>query len=375
MIKQLFFTGALLVPGLAYAGTPSATLPGQIVPASNGHIPCDQGPSLASIPAPAQEASFTHCALNADFSTSTTDANGINWSNPNTWLNGCGATNSRRFYLLWGDKNMNVGSDAACNRAEITTDQGSQVLHFQFQPSDYYTHPLESYGNISTGLRLSWPAVGDKDYAPGNYWLPFERYQEITYRLGSVSYTGNFEIQQTESSRTDSEFANTTPPYNWLDFALTELWNNGASSASTISIDDWVGGTRDFTSGTGFKGTASFPDPTNYHTLAWLVTSDGSATVNTCVYYDGVLVHPGAIFIGTGGNCGTFSPRNGGSKYTQNTERFSTIIGAPWPEPLTNQGDLSGNVDIYIKSIRIWACSGYSTGAHLCPGPLVFHQG
>ena len=34
MIKKLLFTAALLMPGIAYAGAPSATLPGQIVPGS-----------------------------------------------------------------------------------------------------------------------------------------------------------------------------------------------------------------------------------------------------------------------------------------------------------------------------------------------------
>lgn len=36
MIKDLFFTAALLVPGLAYAGNPSADLSVQIVPARSG---------------------------------------------------------------------------------------------------------------------------------------------------------------------------------------------------------------------------------------------------------------------------------------------------------------------------------------------------
>jgi hypothetical protein len=39
MIKRLFFTAALLAPGLAYAGTPSADLSGQIVPANQAVLP------------------------------------------------------------------------------------------------------------------------------------------------------------------------------------------------------------------------------------------------------------------------------------------------------------------------------------------------
>ena len=35
MIKQRFFTAALLAPSLAYAGNPSTTLSGQIVPAGS----------------------------------------------------------------------------------------------------------------------------------------------------------------------------------------------------------------------------------------------------------------------------------------------------------------------------------------------------
>jgi hypothetical protein len=36
MIKQLFFTAALLVPGLTYGGNPSADLSVQVVPSATG---------------------------------------------------------------------------------------------------------------------------------------------------------------------------------------------------------------------------------------------------------------------------------------------------------------------------------------------------
>src|ERR1700730_16567866 len=58
MIKKLFFMAALLAPGLAYGGNPSADLTGQIVPAGSG----------PPVPAPAAAAGFTTLAGNFDFS-------------------------------------------------------------------------------------------------------------------------------------------------------------------------------------------------------------------------------------------------------------------------------------------------------------------
>src|SRR5215475_4350042 len=56
MVRELFYAAALLVPGLAYAGNPSADLSVQIVPA------------VPQVPAGAQAAGFTTLAANYDFS-------------------------------------------------------------------------------------------------------------------------------------------------------------------------------------------------------------------------------------------------------------------------------------------------------------------
>jgi hypothetical protein len=92
MIKQLFLTAALLAPGLAYAGNPSADLSGQIVPAS-GSIACGVGPNYTgSIPTQASTAGFTTCAANYDFTSS-------QFANASTWLDCYGANPIVLYYL------------------------------------------------------------------------------------------------------------------------------------------------------------------------------------------------------------------------------------------------------------------------------------
>jgi hypothetical protein len=61
-----------------------------------GSIACENGPNATSVPAPANAAGFTPCLMNAAFNTSTTDANGINYSNTATFLKECGASPTRR---------------------------------------------------------------------------------------------------------------------------------------------------------------------------------------------------------------------------------------------------------------------------------------
>src|SRR6266478_9018702 len=83
MIKKLFFTAALLVPGLANGADPSATLPVQIVPSG----------SPRAIPAGAQAAGFTTLALDADFSLPF-------YATQSNWLDCAGAT-SPQWYRAW----------------------------------------------------------------------------------------------------------------------------------------------------------------------------------------------------------------------------------------------------------------------------------
>src|ERR1700730_18026778 len=106
MIKQLFFMAALLVPGLAYGGNPSADLQVQIVPAGS-----------PPVPAAAQAANFTTLALNSDFTSAF-------YANRAHWLDCAGATNPIWYNVVYG-----VGP-APCSNYAIIQDPvyGGQVL-------------------------------------------------------------------------------------------------------------------------------------------------------------------------------------------------------------------------------------------------------
>ena len=87
MIKTLFFISALLLlPGLGYAGNPSAPFSDQVVPADPpSSVACGYGPNYSgSIPAPAQAAGFNTCAVNLDFGSAAL-------SNPATYIDCMGA--------------------------------------------------------------------------------------------------------------------------------------------------------------------------------------------------------------------------------------------------------------------------------------------
>src|SRR5690348_16001070 len=99
MIKKLSFMAALWLPGLAYAGNPSADLSVQIVPAPP--------------PAPAVAAGFTTLTLNADFSTPF-------YANKANWLD-CGGATSPQWYKQWVAFGSN-GVAAPCSAILQETD-------------------------------------------------------------------------------------------------------------------------------------------------------------------------------------------------------------------------------------------------------------
>src|SRR5712672_250684 len=112
MIKKLFFTAALLVPGIAYGADPSANLPIQIVPA---------GPA---VPAPAAAAGFTTRVLHSDFTSPA-------YADTSTWLQCAGASSP----IWWTTNNANY-KKGTC--PIITTDGGVQVFQFRIDPPDKF---------------------------------------------------------------------------------------------------------------------------------------------------------------------------------------------------------------------------------------------
>ncbi len=367
MIKQLFLTAALLLPGLAYAGNPSADLSTQIVPAAppptppppGGNIACDQGPNASAIPAPAQRAGFTHCALNADFTIV-----GGPFSDPSTFVNPCGASNSlwpngSNFY--W-ENFLDASKHPPCSRVSIITDPvfGGQTLHLQYQPVDF-----NSGGSSRNDWNeLNWP-VGYSMIA--GRVLPIEMYVEITFRTtvtslnqhdGSIELFGpwNNPMNTPQSGGRVSE----------MDF--DEIIDGG----QTYGGPPWqnayasVLGNRNcaYALNGGCDLTQNLLDWTSYHELGDLVTSDGIANLANCAYIDGIMQL-----------CHTLNVSDSQYlDYPANTVSFN--LGGNGPgNPFPNGGCptmgtcIINNVDGYIQSIHVWMCDNYKT--QTCPGTVV----
>jgi hypothetical protein len=375
MIKTLFFAAALLVPGLADAGTPSADLSGQIVPAGSG-ISCDQGPNVGAIPAAAQAAGFTHCALNADFTSNTTDANGINFSNTSTFIDQCGANTSIYHFSLGLGFGPNGGPGdtvAPCNYATIVNDSAggaSQALKLIYNSSDQAnfltccansSHPF----NGPRVTQLSWPTNFNNSI--GSNIPPFY-YVEITFRIpqSSVTVSGGHTIP-------------------------VEFWNNAwqneqdaianfqfeANSGCTSPCNNWgyaaglgtfLNQNQYYRSPQGYVIGPDLPNPVyvdgsdwdHYHTISFLLTSDTTA-IAQCTYKDESRRNCVEAGLDPASTAAT----------NQRNNNFTTWLGdAACYTSGAAAGCLTGfPVTMYITSIRLWSCATYKTTN--CTGTLI----
>ena len=355
MIKKLFYIAALLLPGLAYGGSPSANLSVQVVSSGAG-IACNSGPNYnGPVPAPAQAAGFTHCALNADFTTNTTDSRGYNYSNLSTWLNNCMPPSQQnngyasgwppgRFYLEFAGDPLG-GDPALCNpnRVAITSDGGNpQVLELVNRVADVQNCPAlakASNGDCNYD-QLYWPvpyhAFGD-NIGPT---LPIEMYTEITFRIPNIgtgwSANGGGGTIPEDYWQTSWCVCETEIDF----FEINTGYNNGA--------------------GWGYQGqwnagSVNYLDFTQYHTIGTLTTSDESTAEWQCLWADGNFVSCGGPWSGT--------------TYTQHNETLNSLIAAG--HCFSDVHCMSQDNIIYIKSMRLWECSKYVNAG--CPGPVINH--
>jgi hypothetical protein len=346
MIKNLFFTAALLAPGLAYAANPSANLPVQIVPAGS-NIACDAGPTYTgSVPAPAGGAGFTTCALNADFSNSY-------YSKTATWINECGATTPWRFYLQG-----QFGGSVPCNRLTIATDPtfGGTVAHFQYLQNDKATIGQNIF-------QLAWPGawLTTTGFPP---YLPNEMYYEISFRLSPATLTAGtawpIDIWQ-ETTRSPCGPGGGPCPPSWVEIDFMEYDDLGQPGSGF----KWGGGIIDWPYGNPAYGpvTVGATDLSVYHTLRVLITSDESSAISKCTWIDAtpygcIQVHPQNV---PGADAQTTA-----EEYHQWNNAITFFLGQG------GASSISSNLDAYIQSIRLWECSGYKTTR--CPGQIITTQ-
>ncbi len=369
MIKQLILAAALVVPGLASAGDPSADLSIQVVPASPpGSIACDQGPNAAAIPAPAQKAGYTHCLLNADFTSAA-------YANPANWLAECGASagSLNAVWHLLGNHSTQNGQGAAifelpCNRAIMTNDNGTQVFDMRMLTTD----PTSANFNI---MVLDWPGneFSSNGGGPNHTGLQHNMYSQITYRItpGSLAQfypgqvPGNFFLPMAWWYTSCGNFGCPIPQgRSFVEVDFFELF------ASTCTVNGGTG--NDCTPGfntAGNPGTIwTTLNMSGYNTEGHLYTSSNGINFSACVFNNSDI----ATATPSGGGCASGAWPNTDIKdgvatiWINDTCGFKDRNGNPDNYP---PGCLVNNVDIYFKNIQIWGCPDYWNS--ICNGTVV----
>jgi hypothetical protein len=334
MMKKLIFTMALLVPSLAYGGNPSADLSVQVVPAGSNPIACDIGPNYTgSIPAGAQAAGFTHCAINADFTTNTNftyNGHTYNWSNPATWLDCAGSANPIFYRADYGS----TGHTLPCSDYSIVNIFGTNTLNLNYTVAD------ATAGNQATYLSMLNIAH------TAGLSLPNGLYVDHTFRLATNSYYPN--SPQTTNNQNNFPsfglFGIVCCPSASVEVDNDEVYGNGGSS---LNVHDWNGSE---TSPYGYAFSASGTDggySVGYKTIGTRFSTNGT-NYAVCTYVsDAQRACSASIAYRTGGA----------------TARPSWLVGLGQTDvPTTQLLPLANDMNAYIKSMVFWSCVGWATG-------------
>jgi hypothetical protein len=375
MIKKLLFTVAVLTAGLAYGQTPSGQTPSasfsdQVVPAGSDPIACDIGPPYqGSIPAPAVNAGYTHCAANYDFTQTQVFNNGVGggsgyqWSNLGTWFN-CRGASSPGNAALWYQ--TQTGTEvASCPGSDfsIITDNdptygnGQQTFHLEFSVADFNNSDPASSVNVQ---QLStYSDIGNP--TPPGAPFPNSGYFEYVFRFSVASFsalnggTGGYGPHAGgfwHAGCWATTCAN--PGYSSLGMNLLEIGYGIFSNPPYTNMQEFP---QNVTFGIGNHGNTA-TTLYAYHTWGNRFSADNSTgNFAGCAYLDGVQ-----------GGCQTGTFVNGASDTVLiNPEQFYM-----WTGPNIDSGDylncvspgfntecqMTGNMDSYWQRITIWVDPG-----------------
>jgi hypothetical protein len=319
MIKRVFFTAALLVPGLACAGNPSADLTVQISPTG----------SVATPPAGAQAAGFTTLAADFDFSNTTMciGSSCVPASPLSNWLDCAGATGSA---IQWHNQ-------ANCRSLVLTTDSGINVLDLNFHIADFPTYNAAAMQTANASNSTAF------------FEFPTGTYVEIKGRAPSSMLTSTCNTAQKPfnncplmdlfgwSTAGGCGFSCNNPFIEW-DFI--ETYANKADGSTA-----YARGSAGFSDKGGLVqvGSVSGYDPTVYNIYGQLITTDGAGNWARCSFLNNAWT----------GKCdtGTFSPS------TLNKDFLALEAG-----PYTSGVNYLQDGHYYIQWIRVWECSSWAGG-------------
>ena len=382
--RSILSAGLLFSAGLGLAfAAPSTTLPVQIVPAPSpgpgGTLACDQGPNAASVPGPAQAAGFTHCFLNADFSSNSTDGNGINYSDPATFVLNCGASRGSQ-NAVWemfsnGSRELHGNnaqlSMSSCGKAAIVVDPvyGNRMFDFRALKSELSCSGLP--GNPNAGQyptcsgpdiqTFSWPAstFDGNGGGPHNRGVQHAMLERLVYRMPISGL-------QSDPSAQDQQFL----PYAWWYDSCGNSGCPGGGGGGFTEVDFFELFSNTCSGNFCMPGfnTAGSPgtiwntpfDVTIYNTVDTIYTTPDGVHFTGCQWVNGALQGTG-----DGSSVGCANMTLGGQSSFGGSLENWTNVGCGFVSPGCNAND----IHIYIKEIQVWACDNMWNGA--CTGPTV----
>jgi hypothetical protein len=350
MIKKVFFTAALLVPGLAYGGNPSASLSVQVVPGSEPPpgIPCAVGPNYTgSIPPGAQAAGLTTCVANIDFtSTANFTYNGVteNWSNVATWWACAGA--SQPIWKLY----PGAGTPNNCADVHIITDNGANALAMDLTAADY------ANGGQNAGVNGTY-AITDSH---AGWVFPNEVYVEVKQRLDTNTY--NNPPQDPNGSGNYTIYASpfweaVNGSVSWVEWDLAEIWGN-ANKNTYANIGAPLEWTHDGSCSNNLCYNPSSPQvcaPNNNcdlsiaHIYGMRNTEDSNGNIAYCGYMDNVQ---------NASTCLTAAYHYGASDAAVNQRNWFQLQTGPLSYPNMT---VPVTVRVITYFIRIWSCATWQT--------------
>jgi hypothetical protein len=336
MIKQLLFTTALLVPGLAYAANPSADLSVQVIPARAAGTCGATGQAATD----AAAAGFNTVALCNDFTTPI--PNTVGTGLPGNWLD---CTYGGPSGAVWYFGSTWYGQDpATCSNVVQTTDPvGNLALDIPI----IYSKLIQ--GNTSSGYIMMKTTSFSDDRSPTSGYFPF-MYQEITFRFDQ---TPSFNV---------GAFWDWNSNYN--PFAERDSWECGGFIGQKCNTEATLwnsGGYDGYWANSNVPFSTSF-DPTQYHTWGVLWTGDGNGNYSACTYVDGVRNSCHLDANPVGANASAASVR----------ERLQ-LEHALYDNVCTADGNWSclpnfGTRHMYIKNVKVLSCPSWTSTSAMCNG-------
>jgi hypothetical protein len=336
LIKNLFFTAALLSPGFVYGATPSANLSVQVVPPGKagtcGTITGQAATDLASI-------GFNTCALYNDFTTAIPNTVGTGLSGgpgpftttpAGNWLNCNGDTAAAVWY--W------VGSRGApglpCSRVSQANDNGTLGLRIQM----FNTDPVN--GSPPQNTEGLW-TVGQTQPSGSSY--P-NAYFEITMRNNQTIFGMGDAFWSWEPSGGDG---------NILEIDFIEDFGSGGfvSGEDSGQVCWWstCNGNYNITSLNG-----GF-DRTQYFTIGGLLTGDGNGNWSYCTYLNGTRV-----------GCKVNNPATYPTTDPAGMRRYLRLDNSIICDGSSNGlGCLQGGTwehDLWVKSVKVLTCANWQGG-------------